>query len=129
VVGQVYIFSGEKIDVIKRLLLPNPDDPAVQHAFETSEIRDSIKLIREATGSAKKRGVKVKWYDNFLHHSIILADIDKPSGWIHVESVIPYSKATKRPSWTLYKRRSEETVMEIKRIFDEIWDSAKAPPS
>ena len=59
--------------------------------------------------------------------SLILADVEKPSGWIHVESVFPFSKTNQRPSWTLHRRTSEKTVLEMKRIFDEMWDAAKEP--
>jgi hypothetical protein len=128
VVGLVYFLSGERTGVVKRLLLPDPEGTALRHVMETANVAETIKNIKDVTAAARKGGTKVKWYDNFLYHSIILADLDKPSGWIHVESVFPYSKSMKRPSWTLSKRQSEEAVMEMRRIFDEIWHAAKEPP-
>jgi hypothetical protein len=52
----------------------------------------------------------------------VLADIDRANGWIHVESVLPYSKTNNRPSYTIDKRHSEEAVLEMQRIFNRIWD-------
>jgi hypothetical protein len=37
----------------------------------------------------------------------------------------PFAHATKR--YTLYKQQSEETIIEMQRIFQEIWDKAKPP--
>jgi hypothetical protein len=129
VVGSNYFLAeGNPGKKIKRLLLPDPEGAALRHVFETAKVADTLKLIKDVTAAARRMETKVKWYDNFAYHSITLVDTDKPSGWIHVESVLPYSNSMKRPSWTLYKQQSAETVAEMKRIFDDMWEDAKVPP-
>jgi hypothetical protein len=127
VVGQGFYHAGENLTVVKRLLLPNPDDEGFRYLSNTVGAPLTSDWVKEVTGRAKKSGAKVRWYNNFIFNSIILADVDKPSGWMHIETVLPYSKTTKRPSYTVYKVQSEETVLEMKRIFQEIWDAASDP--
>jgi hypothetical protein len=126
VVGQKFYDSDENADRIKRLLLPNPNGEAFKRQIATGPHHTAGDELKRITRRAQQKGAKVKWYDGFVHH-IILADVEKPSGWVHVESVLPHSKTDQRPSWTLHKRASEKTVLEMKRIFDEIWDEAKEP--
>jgi hypothetical protein len=128
VVGDRFYDVGENIAVVKELLLPNPEGEALKYLLRTVGREYAKDRIREVTNIAKKAGAKVKWYDNFVFHSLILVDVDKPSGWMHVEMVLPYSKIEKRPSFTIYKKQSEMTVSEMTRIFREIWDSSTWAP-
>jgi hypothetical protein len=128
VVGSKFYHAQTNAGVVKRLLLPNPDGDIIKYHAGTVEHAMTMTLIREATELARTSGAKVRWYDNFIFHSIILADVDEPSGWIHVESVLPYSKPEMRPSYTVYKRQSDAVVRETARIFSEIWDHAKEAP-
>jgi hypothetical protein len=127
VTGQRFYHSDENTDRIKRLLLPSPESDAFKIQISTGPNREAADQVRQISKAAQAKGAKVRWYNEFFHHSLILADIEKPSGWVHVESVLPYSKTDQRPSRTLHKRTSEKTVLEMNRIFDEIWDDAKVP--
>jgi hypothetical protein len=127
VVGQDFFYSGTEVSVVKRLLLPDPKGHAINHALKTTNVAQTVEYIKHTTAAAQRASTKVKWYDDFIYHSVILADTDKPTGWMHVESVLPYSRWDKRPSWTVHKSRSEDAVMEMARIFEEIWDNAKTP--
>ena len=129
VIGQKFYYADERPDVVRELLLPNPTDAALKHHVTSINHAETAEVIKKTTEIALKKGTKVRWYDHFIFHSIILADIDKPSGWIHIESVLPYSKSEKRPSYTVHKRHSEETVREMSRIFRAIWDASKDAPS
>jgi hypothetical protein len=53
-----------------------------------------------------------------------LVDTDKPTGWVHIEPALPYSIMRLRSIYTIYKRHSEEAVMEMQRIFNELWEEA-----
>jgi len=105
---------------IKRLLLPNPNGEAFKFHLSTQVHSKQDDALKQATEIAQKLGTKVRWYDHYICHSIILADTDKPTGWVQVESIIPYSKASHRPSYTLDRKTSDQAVREIQRIFDEM---------
>lgn len=119
----------ENLHVVKRVLLPNPTNTGALKWFcETVDSGDSITAIREMTRRAQKAGAKVKYHPHFMFHSMILADTDRPTGWAHFELILPYCNRDRRPSFTIYKHRSAQTVEEAKRIFDEIWEKATPAP-
>jgi hypothetical protein len=89
VVGSKFLDDGEKLDVLKELLLPNPSGRAIQYLAVTVNREQMINLIKDTTKKAIDAGVDVRWYDHFIFHSIILADPDKQTGWMHIESVFP----------------------------------------
>jgi hypothetical protein len=127
VVGHKFYISGDKIGAVKELLLPDPDGKAIKRFAETTERKDTTRAIKEVTRIARKNGAAVRWYDHFVCHSVLLVDVEKPTGWVHVEMVLPYSTHDKRPSYTLYKNGQEEAVLEMSRVFREIWDNAHEP--
>jgi hypothetical protein len=126
-VGRNFYDEGENLSVVKELLLPNPTGRAIKYLVQTAERQDATEFIKATTLNARKNGAKVKWYDHFIFHSIILADTDKPSGWMHIESALPYSQTMRRPSYTVFKWHSEAAVVEMRRVFQRIWDEAKEP--
>jgi hypothetical protein len=114
---------------VKELLLPNPDSELIKKFSALIKRPHLVPDIRRATKMAYAvKGTKVRWYDGFIHHSINLVDVEKSSGWVHVESVFPYSGRGTRPSYTVKKTESEEAVKEISRMFREMWDEAKDAP-
>lgn len=126
--GQKFYHQGDQLQVMKRLLLPNPESEAFKRYARSVKQAGIDQAIREVTRDALQHGAKVKWCDMFLCHSITLVDTDKPSGWVHIESALPFSKLAYRPSYTVYKRSAPETVEQMQRIFDELWeDAVKAP--
>ena len=82
------------------------------------------RTLREITDLAKKSGAEVRWYDHFIFHSMILADTKKRRGWVHSESVFPYSTTDRRPSYTFYRKAHRKAVEEMQRIFIEIWEAS-----
>jgi hypothetical protein len=123
--GLDYYSSGINTHCIKKLLLPNPEGDALKSHAAVSSHPGQAEVIKETTQLAKKARAAVRWYDHFIYHSIILADTDKSSGWIQVESVLPYSDTSRRPSYTIFRKSSEAVVLEMQRVFNEIWDHAK----
>lgn len=124
VIGQKFYHDQENTHVIKKLLLPNPDNPAFKFQIDTGPNQSAGVLVRQITELAKKAGAEVRWYDHFISHSIVLADTDKRRGWVHIESVFPHSTTSQRPSYTIYRRSNRRAVLEMQRIFDEMWSQA-----
>jgi hypothetical protein len=88
-VGIKFYDEGENLHVVKRLLLPNPSGEAIKYLTGTVEREKSTEYIVEATRKAKANDARVRWYDNFSFHSVMLVDTDQPTGWMHIESVFP----------------------------------------
>jgi hypothetical protein len=130
ITGEAFYRAHEDHAKIRRLLLPRPEGEAYKSFCETVKSTDSHRVIREITKLARKVGTEVKWCDPFIFHSIILADADQPWGWAHIESIFPYSKLERRPSYTMHKPQLEEAIREMERVFNDIWhNSDEAPPS
>ena len=123
-------YEGKKhLDKVRRLLLPNPNLPFTAELAATVGGIAPNALILEVTRTAQAiPNTSVKWYNGPLYHMIILADADTQNGWVHVESILPYSATGFRPSYTVHKKCSERTVQEFGRIFSEMWDRAEKPP-
>jgi hypothetical protein len=128
VVGQRHYHGQEKLDVIKRLLLPHPDGIALRYFVEKGNHDEVTDLIVRTTKRALASGTKVRWYRPFIFNSINIVDAESPKGWVHVETVLPYSRPLRRPSYTVQKSHYPETIVEMRRIFDQMWDSADEPP-
>jgi hypothetical protein len=130
ITGGVFYRAHENHAVIARLLLPHPEGEAYKSFCKTVKSYDSPKVIRDITKLARKAGTRVKWCDPFIFHSIILADTDRSSGWVHIETIFPYSKLERRLSYTMHKPQFEEEIREAQRVFEEIWlNSDDAPGS
>ncbi len=122
-IGQNFYHQKEELHRVKRLLLPRPE--AAEYYAKTVGQSGVGAAIREVTKLALKRPeTKVAWCKVFLGASVTLVDTDKPTGWVHVEPTLPYSIMRLRSSYTIYKRHSEEAVMEMQRIFNELWEGA-----
>jgi hypothetical protein len=125
VVGQNFFYSGHETRAVKRLLLPNPESQAFKDFVKSGPHPSAVISVREVAVFAKSKGTEVRFYNSFISHSLILADPDKETGWLHVESVLPYSRTEYRPSYTIYKRDFPDTIMETYRIFNEMWAECK----
>lgn len=128
VLGREFYNAGHRTEVIKRLLLPNPDSESFKTYESTQSEKNLGQIVRDITARAKALHAKVRWYDTFIFHTIILADIEHPNGWAHVESVLPYSRSSHRMSYRLSRKHSESAVMELSRVYGQIWDTAKDAP-
>jgi hypothetical protein len=125
--GNAFYTNDRNLERIKKLILPNPYASSFKyHMDRTSDEEQSVKVI-QSTRIAQKKGVEVRWSEHFLFHSIVLADTDLDSGWVQVDSVLPYSETLSRPSYTIFKKDLNKTVKEAQYIFDALWNDAKKP--
>jgi hypothetical protein len=124
VLGQKFYHAAEDTHKIKRLLLPNPDSKTLKFLTQTTQNWTEEEALKDITGLAKAAGAEVRWYDHFISHSIILADTNKWRGWVHIESVFPYSTNERRPSYTIYRRSHRRSVEEMQRVFNELWEAS-----
>lgn len=125
VLGQKFFHANQQIEKLKKLLLPHPDDDGLRHYTKTSPHSTLAHTIKETARLALDRRVDVRWYRGFLCHSIVLADADRPTGWLHVESALPHSNTDHRPSYTVYRQQCPEAVDNMRAVFDKLWDSAE----
>jgi hypothetical protein len=122
VLGQKFYHAGDDTHKVRRLLLPNPRSENFKFFTSTGPNWSAENTLKEITELAKKAGAEVRWYDHFISHSIILADTDKWRGWVHIESVFPYSTTDQRPSYTIYRRGQRKAVEEMQRVFNVLWE-------
>lgn len=124
VVGADFYHAGQSTHVIRRLILPNPEDDAFGYYLKSVGQEATKDLVKEITNLAKSKGAKVRWCKHFICHTMVLADVDKSSGWVHIESVFPHSLPKQRPGYTISKLQSADAVAQAKRIFDDLWDNS-----
>lgn len=130
--------TGRKVSVhdvpnirrIKRVILPNPHSSSF--IFYANSLADHPNLANYVISATKEfqdnLNIEVRWLPEMIHHSILIADSDKASGWVHVEIVLPYSKANTRPSFTLQKNHYEGAVNHFAKIFEKMWSNSLPPP-
>jgi hypothetical protein len=124
VIGQKFYHAEENTDRVKRLLLPDPSGESFKYHIGTGPYADAVSMVNGITNLAKAKGAEVRWYRHFACHSIILADVTKRNGWVHIESVFPYSTTDQRPSYTIYRRSNRRAIAEMTRIFEGIWSES-----
>lgn len=116
---------------IVRLILPNPQ--CESFLFYEQSVGESIGSLANqiigATRECREKGIKVRWCPVILHQSFMLGDVDKPTGWLHSEMVLPYSKMNNRPSFRIYRHRFESAIHAYQDIFNKLWDASTEPPA
>ncbi len=126
VVGSDFYHARNNLHVIKRLILPDPESNSFKFYIGSVSQADAIgALIRDVTKIAKENQTSVKWSSEFIFHTMLLADTDRPTGWVHIESVLPHSHPKLRPSYTVEKRFSADAVYEARDIFNHLWDASR----
>jgi hypothetical protein len=110
------------------LLLPDPTSASFCIYAGNSNGSIEKAIIADTTERARADGAEVKYTPHFLGYSVNLVDTNSPSGWAHVELVLPYSKQDKRPSFTVHKQRHPVLVNELQRVYDELWRAASDEP-
>ena len=77
---------------INRVILPHPECESIKHYAKTvGELGHLQRNIAEATTSLYSKRIEVKWYPHAIHHAILLVDTERNSGWVQLESVLPFS--------------------------------------
>ena|ERR1700730_4163225 len=124
VLGIDFYHSQQNNHAVQRLILPDPE--SASFAFYIGTVSQSLtgELIREVTALAKKNHARVRWSHEFLSHAMVLADTDRETGWVHIESVLPYLNRERRPSYTIEKKYWEESVLVAQQVFDQLWDAS-----
>jgi hypothetical protein len=69
----------------------------------------------------------VRWYPYILYHSILIGDPDKATGWVHIETNLPYSKSNLRHSITIHRKKAEVLVLSFREIFEGMWKASEVP--
>lgn len=114
---------------IKRVILPDPDGESfIQFAKSLKDYPNLANYVKAATAELKEKyGIEVRWFPNMIGYSMLIADASKATGWVHAEMVMPFSKANRRPSVTIYKRGYENTVTTFAKIFEDMWNASNQP--
>lgn len=125
--GGSFYDENENTHVVKRLILPDPESESIRFFAQSVDQEDIGSVIRAVTEKATRVGAKVKWCKEFPGVSMNLVDTGRENGWTHVEVVLPFSKPNDRPSFTIKKSRSPDSVLEFQRVFNVLWDESVAP--
>jgi len=114
---------------LKRVILPNPNgQSAITYAKTVDQLGHFQRHIAEATKSLRdEHKIEVKWWPDPLYHSILMGDSDKSTGWLHIESALPFSKLNVRPSFTVERRSFENLVTAMSGVFTKMWGASEAP--
>jgi hypothetical protein len=118
----------DSISKFNRAIFPNPECQSILHYAKTvHEFGHIRRNIAEATNTLSSQRVKVRWYPHAIHHAILLADTERSSGWVQVESVLPFSIPNLRPGWRAYRSHQEQLVISISHIFEKMWEESAEP--
>jgi hypothetical protein len=128
-VGGDYFYNNPRMNDISRLILPDPTSKSFEFFANAVPQVLTGELIREITKTAQVHHIPVRWSKEFLFHTMILADTDKDTGWVHVESVLPYVMRDERSSYTIEKKYWEEATFKAQQFFDKLWENSISPPA
>lgn len=113
---------------IERLILPNPDGNYLER-YRTSyqSATDLGNSIREVTKEAIKKGIPIRWYDDFIGYSLMIGDPGMDHGWAQIEMAFPCMPKGDHPSVTIAKAAYPKIIANLARMFDRLWDNSKPP--
>jgi hypothetical protein len=126
-VGARFYDLSTQVHIVRRLILPNPENDFVKHYFKSLKHDDALNLIKSTTLKAQQAGTEVKWIDSFVFNSLTLADYDAPMGWAHIESVRPSTVNHSRLGYIIFKDRAPEQMEIFVKLFLEVWKDGKDP--
>ena len=108
---------------IERLVLPDPEAPAVKTMIETAgRSFDYVKRILHATRLAKNMNIDVRWYRDFVGVALTLGP-----DWGLIEPKIPYGKVGERPIIRIRGRGNRKVLDRYRATFHRLWDASNAP--
>jgi hypothetical protein len=126
-IGERFFEFSENPNILKHLILPNPDNERVIYYFHRIKKDNAGDLIKMTTVRARQLGIEIKWIDWFVLNSMTLADSQKPTGWAHVESVMP-SRSRKRRGYFFSNDSAPDQIKILNELFWRMWSDAKVPP-
>ena len=91
VIGAKFYNDRINTHLVKRLILPDPGSNSFNFYANSVDQGSADEDIKNTTKRARKAGAKVRWCKEVLGQSIVLADTNRESGWVHVEAVLPYT--------------------------------------
>ena len=134
VAGRKFTEVSGKRTKIRRAILPKPDSDSVLHYALMVKDKSLPTLIEDTTEAFREQGTKVRWYPYLLSHAIMIGrdhrdDDDREvedGSLVQVESVLPFVKPDKRPSFTIYRATYSESISIFQRVFSEMWKASTA---
>jgi hypothetical protein len=129
VVGRSFIRNhSNRFGRFRRVIFPDPTSKSFLFYEAGTGEPNLAEYVRRSTFACREIGIKVRWCPEIIQHSVLIADSDKRTGWVHVELVMPCSKANTRPSVTIKKSRFESLVESYQETFNRLWDLSVEPP-
>jgi hypothetical protein len=125
--GERFFEFAEDPNILKYLILPNPDNECVNYYFHRLKKNNASDLIKTTTANARRLGTEIRWIDWFVLNSMTLADCQKSTGWAHIESVMP-SRSGKRRGYSVFNYSAPDEIKILNELFWAMWDDAKEPP-
>lgn len=116
--------------VIRKLVLPHPDTPALVTLRESIENKEMYPLpedIRSGTKLARRHGIPVRWYRGFLGVGGHIGNAGKTDAWVMVELTLPFIEPTKRQSLRLETLRQGHEVKAWIDWYERLWSASEEP--
>jgi len=118
----------DNIRHVRRVIFPDPDSASLMHYAGTVDERGHIQRnVCEASRSLLQKKIEVRWYPHMIGNSLLIGDGDKRTGWVHVETIFPFSIPNRRPSWRALRTRHEDLVKSMTEMFKKMWAESRVP--
>ena len=115
---------------ITRAILPHPRSASVAmycRADPAGDLARNEADVCQATHFFRKQQIAVRWFPETIFQTFLVGDGRKNSGWVHLETGLPYSRTNLRTSWKASRSKHEELVDSIADIFDAMWKDSAEP--
>ena len=125
--------SREALGHIKRLILGSPNENLADLQTYAAEYlvgsADHVReVIQEATRSARKSDVPVRWLPS-RNQSVVIGDPFSTTGkgWARIELLLPYTHASNRPSVLITQLAQPRLFANLVQMYDCLWKAANEP--
>ena len=112
---------------IKRLILPNPDNPEVATLAEmtTIPVETMRRQIREVSREVYHFGTEVKWWSGHITNAITLGNPEHGETWGVIEAFLPHVPRDKRPRIEFSKANQPDMCDSIRLLLNDMWYDRK----
>lgn len=92
-----------------------------------NEYLNAPEQIKTTTRIGMSRHVEIKWFDDFIGMGIIFCNPEESSGWVQIESSIPFIEAANKHVIHLEKCAYPEFYRKLYDAYKKMWDESRVP--
>src|SRR5258707_13700982 len=96
--GSRIVEDQTSVGNVRKVIFPNPHSRSLSlYADSVNDSKNLPAKIINTTSNLLDKRIGVRWYPHTINHAVIIADPGSRSGWVQIQSVLPFGALRLRP--------------------------------